>query len=105
CMRHFFCHLLLLCGTTLSTLALEVGDRVGPVELRALDGRSLAMTNYPERRGTVAVFLSARSGAGKPETQTLRELNTRLRLRGILFIGIFPNAEETGDEVRQFAQR
>jgi predicted neuraminidase len=53
----------------------------------------------------VAVLLSARSGVGESETRTLRELNTRLRLRGILFVGIFSNAEETGDEVRRFAQR
>lgn len=104
-MRRFYCCLLLLGGLIRVSPALEIGDRVGPVELLTLDGRSLTMTNYAERRGTVAVFLSARSEVGESETQTLRELNTRLRLRGILFVGVFPNAEETGEEVRRFAQR
>ena len=62
------------------------------------------MTNYAARRGTVAVFLSARSGVGQPETQALSELSSRYRQRGILFVGIFPNVEETAEEVRRFAQ-
>lgn len=104
-MRKFFGQLLVFCGPTLACCALEIGDRIGPVELLTLDGRSVTMTNYAERRGTVAVFLSARSGVATPETQTLSELSSRLRLRGLLFVGIFPNAEETSDEVRRFAQR
>ena len=104
CWREVFGLLLLFCGLVRTGQALEIGERIGPVELLTLDGRSLTLTNYAERRGTVAVFLSARSDPAKPETQTLRELNTRLRLRGILFVGIFPIAEQTGDEVGRFAQ-
>ena len=96
---------MLFCGLLRVSKALEIGDRVGPVELLTLDGRSLTMTNYAERRGTVVLFLSARSPAAKPETQTLSELSSRLRQRGVLFVGIFSNAEETGDEVRRFGQR
>ena len=84
--------------------ALEIGDRIGPVGLVTLDGRALTMTNYAERRGTVIVFLSARSDVANPETQALNELNSRLRLRGILFVGVFPNTAESTDEVRRFAQ-
>jgi peroxiredoxin len=98
--------ILLWClGLAGASHALEIGDRVGAVELLTLDGRSLIMTNYAERRGTVVVFLSARSGLGESATQILGELGSRLRLRGILFVGIFPNAAETDDEVRRFAQR
>ncbi|MBI3851363.1 MAG: exo-alpha-sialidase [Verrucomicrobia bacterium] len=103
-MRKLFALVVLLFGLTRSALALEIGDRVGPVELRALDGRLLTMTNYAERRGTMAVFLSARSVATNSETQILGDLGSRLRQRGILFVGIFPNAEETVEEVRRFAQ-
>jgi len=105
CMRRGFCILLLTWGLTDTGTALEIGHRVGPVELLTLDGRPLIMTNYSERRGTVALFLSARAGKTTPETQTLGDLSSRLRLRGILFVGIFSNAEETGAEVRRFAQR
>ena len=56
--------------------ALEIGERVGPLELATLDGRWLTMTNYPERRGTVVVFLSARGGAAQEEMRALGELNT-----------------------------
>lgn len=97
--------LILLCELSNVCPALEIGDRVGPVALLTLDGRSLTMTNYAERSGTVAVFLSARSGVEQPETRTLSELSARYRQRGVLFVGVFPNAEETGDEVRRFAQR
>ena len=104
-MRQLFCGLILFCGLTGVSQALDIGERVGPVKLLTQDGRALTMTNYAERRGTVVVFLSARSGVGQLEMQTLSELSSRYRQRGILFVGVFPNAEETGDEVRQFSQR
>jgi BNR repeat protein/AhpC/TSA family protein len=97
--------LLLLCGLAHTSLALDIGDRVGPVALLTLDERWLTMTNYAERRGTAAVFMSARSEGAQPETQIIAELSERYRLRGILFLGIFPNPAETGDEVRRFTQR
>jgi predicted neuraminidase len=95
---------LLLVGVLRVGLALEIGERVGPVDLLTLDGRSLSMTNYAERRGTVVVLLSSRSGMAKAETQELGEMSQRLRLQGVLFVGIFPNPDETAEEVRQFAQ-
>jgi len=103
-MRQLICCLMLLCGLTGSSVALEIGDRVGPVPLVALDGRSLTMTNYAERRGTVVVFLSARSEVATTEMRLLADLGLGLRLRGILFVGVFPNADETNDEIRRFAQ-
>jgi predicted neuraminidase/peroxiredoxin len=103
-MRQLICCLILLCGLAGVSQALEIGARVGPVELLTLDGRSLTMTNYAERLGTVVVFLSARSGVDEPEVKALSELGSRLRRRGILFVGVFPNAAETPEEVRRFAQ-
>jgi len=99
-----FCRIVLLASTATSADALNFGDCAGPVELLTLEGRSLTMTNYAERRGTVVVFLSARADAGRPEMQTLADLSSRLRLRGVLFVGIFPNADEKFDEVKRFAQ-
>lgn len=104
-MRHKLPGLLVLLGAfTWASPALEIGDRVGPVELLTLDGRALTLTNYAERRATVVVFLSARSGTAQPELSVLKEINSRLRLRGVLFVGVYPNVEETGAEVRQFVQ-
>ena len=84
--------------------AMEFGERVGPVELLTLDGRSLTMSNYAERRGTVVLFLSARDRVAGEEMRVVSELSSRLRRRDILFVGVFPNARETSDEVRRFAQ-
>jgi len=103
-MRQYSCCLLLLFSLTAPGPALEIGGRVGPVELATLAGGSLIMTNYTERKGTVVVFLSARDAMANSETQALGELGSRLRLRAVLFVGVFPNAAETGEEVRQFAQ-
>jgi predicted neuraminidase/peroxiredoxin len=104
CLRWLLGLLVLFAGLIRLSHALEFGERVGPVELITLDGRPLTMTNYAARRGTVVVFLSARGGAAKEETHTLGELSARLRLRGALFVGIFPNARETSAETRRFAQ-
>jgi predicted neuraminidase len=103
-LRRLLYVLVLFAGLIRLGRAVEVGERVGPVELITLDGRSLPMTNYAARRGTVVLFLSARGGAAKEGTHALSELSSRLRLRGILFVGIFPNAEETSAETRRFAQ-
>jgi predicted neuraminidase/peroxiredoxin len=84
--------------------AMEFGERVGPVELLTLDGRSLTMSNYAERRGTVVLFLSARDRVAGEEMRVVSELSSRLRRREILFVGVFPNARESSDEVRRFAQ-
>ena len=99
------CMLLLACLLPHAGQALEIGDRVGPVELLTLDGRSQTMTNYAERKGTVVVFLSVRDGMTASDTRALGELGSRLRLGGVLFVGVVPNTAEGGDEVRRFAQR
>lgn len=105
-MRRLLYALLLLLGTTSANASLNVGDRAGPVQLLTLDGHPLLMTNYSERRATVIVFLSARSTPGSArDLETVKELNTRFRQRGILFVGIFPHADETAKEVRRFAQQ
>ena len=103
-LRWFLCLLVLFAGLIRLSYALEFGERVGPVELTTLDGRSLIMTNYAERRGTVVLFLSTRGEASKEQTHALGELSSQVRLRGTLFVGIFPNAGETSDEARRFAQ-
>jgi hypothetical protein len=84
--------------------ALEFGERTGPVELLTLDDRSLTMTNYAQRRGTAVLFLSARDRVGGEEMRVVREVSSRLRRREILFVGVFPNARESSEEVRRFAQ-
>ena len=104
-MRSFSLFLLILLVFNDAGLGVEVGARIKPVEVITLDGRSLTMTNYSERRGTVIVFMSARDGAGQPETQTISDLSSRYRLRGVLFVGVFPNEAESPDEIRRFAQR
>lgn len=70
-----------------------------------LDGGSLTLTNFAERKGTVVVFLSTRDVWPAAEARALGELAAPLRLRGILFVGVFPNAAESSSEVRRFAQR
>jgi predicted neuraminidase len=103
-MKQSFCSALLLFLFMCSSPAVQLGEKVGPVQLLTLDGTPLSMTNYAERRGTVVLLLSARDSSTRHEITTINKLNSRVRLRGILLVGIFPNSEETSDEVRKFAQ-
>jgi predicted neuraminidase len=76
-------------------------EQIGPVELTRLDGSRLVMQNYAEHRATVVLFLSSRSGETDGAREKIRELTRR---RGIMFVGIFPNPAENGDEVRDYCQ-
>lgn len=103
CTLKFTRHCGLLLGLAGAGFALELGGRAGPVELRTLDGQPLVMRNYDERIGTVVVVASVRSGLTPAASRSLAEMNQQLRRKGILFVGAFPNAEESADEVRRFA--
>lgn len=74
--------------------------QIGPVELSRLDGSRLTMQNYAEHRATVVLFLSSRSSDTDSARDKIRELNRR---RGVMFVGVFPNPAEGGDEVRSYA--
>jgi predicted neuraminidase len=78
--------------------------QAAPVELETLDGRRFAMSNYGERALTGVVFLSARCAASEAAAPALEAINAKHRLRGVLLVGVFPNAVETGAEIREFAQ-
>lgn len=103
-MRLLACCLLGFFNLAQAASALETGARVGPLPLVRLDGGSIILTNYAERKGTVIVFLSARDAWPSVEARALGEWASPLRLRGVLFVGVFPNAAETATEVRRFAQ-
>jgi predicted neuraminidase/peroxiredoxin len=70
-----------------------------------LDGDSLVMDNYGERKGTVVVFLSSRCDATAKALPKINRLHGQFRLRGVLFVGICPNSQESADELRTFCQR
>ncbi|MEK7404042.1 MAG: exo-alpha-sialidase [Acidobacteriota bacterium] len=82
----------------------ELGEKAGPLDLTTLDGRRLTMANYGERLATAVVFLSARCDASQRAAATLARINQQHRLGGVLLVGVFPNAAESGAEVRRFAQ-
>jgi len=88
-----------------AALAVEVGDSVGPVELEALDGYRTVMDNFKERRGTVVLFMSGRCDSTEAAMATINRVHTKFRLRGVLFVGVCANTEESGDELRTFCQR
>ncbi len=87
-----------------AAMAVEVGDKVGPVELQTLDGHPTVMDNYGERRGTVVLFMSGRCNATDAAMGTINRVHGKFRLRGVLFVGVCSNAEESGDELRSFCQ-
>jgi len=103
-MKQVLCSVLLATVLSGHSPAVQIREHAGPIQLLTLDGTPLTMTNYAERLGTAIVFLSARSLSTNQHIEQINRLNARFRLRGILFVGIFPNAEETNDEARQFAQ-
>lgn len=84
---------------------LHIGDAAGPIKLITLTGEQIDMTNYAERKATVILFLSGRSEDTLRVIEQINQLNSAYRERDILFVGICSNAEESGEELRLFAQR
>jgi predicted neuraminidase len=96
-----FSLLVLACA---AAAVLEARQKARVVPLTTIDGHSLIMENYDERRGTVVIFLSARSEAVQQEIRRISDIYERYRLRGVLFVGVVPNVEETPAELRTFVQ-
>lgn len=97
--------LVIAVGVSGGIRALDIGERAGDVALTMPDGAPLTMSNYAERKGTVVVFLSARCAKTEDAMKEMLTVYQKYRRLGVLFVGIFANPGETGDEVRRFAQR
>ena len=101
-----FCLLTALALGAAAAPALEPGQAAGPVRFENLDGvqRTLTTENYASRKATVVVFLSGRSAAVLDQMEAMNALYDRVRLNGILFVGICPDPNQSGDELRTFLQ-
>lgn len=83
----------------------EVRAPAGPVKLETLSGHAIVMNNYQERPATGIVFLSGRCAITSQAMGEINRIHQKFRLRDVLFVGVCANSEETGDELRTFAQR
>ncbi|HTM54442.1 MAG TPA: redoxin domain-containing protein, partial [Pirellulales bacterium] len=83
----------------------EVHGPAGPVKLETLSGKAIVMNNYQERPATGVVFLSGRCDITAQAMGEINRIHQKFRLRDVLFVGVCTNSEETGDELRTFAQR
>jgi peroxiredoxin len=84
--------------------AVEVGDKIGPLELTTLDGPKFVMDNYAmdEKIGTVIAFLSARCPVTDAMSERINYIQEEYRHDDILWVGI---GSESGDEIREFCQK
>src|ERR1051326_4936788 len=78
--------------------------QVPPLEVERLNGTRLKISNYAEHGETVVLFLSTRCEKSAAAAQQVRQLNSANRRRRVMFVGVFPNPAESGDEVRAFCQ-
>ncbi len=96
--------LLSLPCTVCAQRGLQIGDAAGIVNLVSPEQLPVAMNNYAERRATVVLFLSARDPATAAAAESVVALNEKHRHRWVLFVGVFPDAAQTGPEVRAYCQ-
>lgn len=98
--------LLVMAGTRTASGAdvLAHGERIGPVAFETLEGHPVVMNNYDERKWTAVLFLSARCGFTESLIGEINDVYVKNRLRGILFIGVSSNPEESGEELRTYLQ-
>jgi predicted neuraminidase len=82
----------------------EPALKMGPVDLVTPEGVSIRMANYAERRATAVLFLSSRDPGSDAAIESLPTLYAKVRRQDTLFVAVFPNAAETGKEVRAYTQ-
>lgn len=85
--------------------AIDIGEKVGPLELTTFEGHRFTMDNYGARRGTVLLFLSGRCEATERASALINRIHLKYRLREVLFIGICSNPAEPAEELRTFCQK
>src|SRR5436190_18020006 len=74
------------------------------IQVERSNGSRLTIENYSEHLATAVVFLSTRSPQTRLAIDEIRAANDRTRRRGVIFVGIFANPAESGDEVPAFAR-
>lgn len=75
-----------------------------PVEVHRSDGSPLTIDNYSEHVATAFLLLSSRSPETRLAVDSIRTANARNRRHKIMFVGIFPNPAESGEEMLRFCQ-
>ena len=78
--------------------------RIESFEVLTLDGANISINNFSERKGTAIVFLSSRCEYTDRALDAIITIHNEYRLQDFLFVGVCPNEEETGDELREYAQ-
>src|SRR5690349_16931270 len=105
-MRKIVCGwLLLFVATRVGAAEIAPSQPVGLVRLESLSGHTIEMNNYGERPATVVLFLSSRCPVTERLMADINALNQKYRLRDVLVVGVSSSAAESGDELREFAQR
>jgi predicted neuraminidase len=77
---------------------------IGPIEVERLNGPVLPISNFAEHDATVVLFLSTRSPKTAAAAGDLARLNNTSRRRRVMFVGVFPNPNESAEEIRAFCQ-
>jgi len=105
--RLSFCFFMLAAGASAAwgQNGLKVGEKAGTVDLLSPEGLPVAMDNYDERKATVVLFLSTRDAGTSAKAQAIVALNHKHHEHHrVLFVGVFPDAEQTPKEIRAFCQ-
>jgi predicted neuraminidase/peroxiredoxin len=82
-----------------------IGLAIGALSMETLDGLTVEMDNYDERRGTVVLFLSSRCPVTHETISAINDTYERTRTREVLFVGLVVNPDETAAELQDFCQK
>jgi peroxiredoxin/mono/diheme cytochrome c family protein len=81
-----------------------INKRVPPLTFTDLTGRTWQLSELTRRSPVVLVFLGAKCPAAQRYATRLNQLYATYARRGVQLIGIYPNYDDTAQEVRQCVQ-
>ncbi len=84
----------------------EPGNPIADLTATTVAGRSLEFTPFfAAHRATVVLFLSASCPYSNFYNRKIRDLAAAYASRGVGFIGVYPDASDSAEDVRQHAAR
>jgi peroxiredoxin len=103
-MRHLLCLSLLLAAAPVMAADSPLGRKVEPFTLEDYRGKTHALADLRDQKAVVVVFLGTECPLAKLYGPRLAELSKKYAEKGVAFVGINANSQDSITEIAAYAR-
>jgi peroxiredoxin len=81
-----------------------IGDKLTPFALENYDGKAVSLSSYDGKKAVLLVFVSTRCPVSNAYNERMEAIAKEYGAKGVAFVGIDANKEETPAEIAGFAK-